>query len=165
VLSNRWIQAAAIVFGALFLQAACANHPAPESEAENTESISRHFRQEAEQPPSSSVAFPKNQNERQKRPAKAVPPAPAREEASEDSDLVKVEWGREVTFDEIMEMAQNGRIREIEWHVMPNIIRVLAVDGRIFHLRNENKGIDIRSEMINAGIKIGKGGIDFRHVF
>jgi hypothetical protein len=64
-----------------------------------------------------------------------------------------------------MQMAQNGRIREIEWHVMPNIIRVLAVDGRIFHLRNENKGIDIRSEMINAGIKIGKGGIDFRHVF
>jgi hypothetical protein len=62
-------------------------------------------------------------------------------------------------------MAKSGRIQEIQWHVMPNVLRVLTLDGRIFHLKNENKGVDLRNMLIDAGVRIGKGGISFRHVF
>lgn len=77
----------------------------------------------------------------------------------------KVNWGREITLDEIIAMAKGGQIEEIEWHVMPNILRAQASGGRIFHLRNENKGIDLRNKLLNAGVRIGNGGIIFRHVF
>jgi hypothetical protein len=62
-------------------------------------------------------------------------------------------------------MARSGRIQEIQWHVMPNVIRALTSDGRVFHLKNEKKGVDLRNLLINARIRIGKGGINFRHVF
>ncbi len=77
----------------------------------------------------------------------------------------EIDWGKEITLDEIIAMAKSGQIQEIEWHVMPNIIRAQASDGRIFHIRNENKGVDLRNKLINAGVRIGEGGISFRHVF
>ncbi len=76
-----------------------------------------------------------------------------------------MDWGREITLDEIIAMAKSGGIQKIEWHVMPNIIRAQAPDGRVSHLKNQNKGVDIRNALINAGIRIGKDGIDFRYVF
>ncbi|MBN2320062.1 MAG: hypothetical protein JXR49_13330, partial [Acidobacteria bacterium] len=81
------------------------------------------------------------------------------------SDEVEIDWGREVSLDEMIAMAQGGRIQEIQWHVMPNILRASASDGSVFHLRNENKGVDLRKTLIEAGVKIGKGGIPFRHHF
>ena len=60
-------------------------------------------------------------------------PDPAPDEAPRDQALEKVDWGREITLNGIMAMAQSGQIQEIEWHVMPNIIRVLASDGSLFH--------------------------------
>ena len=77
----------------------------------------------------------------------------------------EIEWGREIDLDEMIAMAQSGRIEEIQWHVMPNILRARAADGGIFHLRNENKGVDLRNTLINAGVRIGNEGIQFRHVF
>jgi hypothetical protein len=62
-------------------------------------------------------------------------------------------------------MTQGGQIQEIQWHVMPNILRALASDGSIFHFRNETKGVDLRNTLIEAGVKIGKGGVSFRHFF
>ena len=76
-----------------------------------------------------------------------------------------IEWGTEVHLDEMVAMARRGRIKEIQWHVMPNILRAQASDGALFHLRNENKGVDLRNTLINSGVKIGKGGVLFRHVF
>ncbi len=86
-------------------------------------------------------------------------------EVPSDRISEKVNWGREITLDEIIAMAKDGQIQEIEWHVMPNILRAQASGGRIFHLRNENKGVDLRNKLINAGVRIGNGGITFRHVF
>ena len=62
-------------------------------------------------------------------------------------------------------MAKKGQIVEIQWHVMPNILRAQATDGEIYHLRNENKGVDLRNTLIKEGVTIGKGGILFRHLF
>ena len=78
---------------------------------------------------------------------------------------MEIDWGREVTLDEMISMAKEGRIVEIQWHVMPNILRARAADGTIYHLRNENKGVDLRSKLIEAGVQVGEGGLQFRHVF
>ncbi len=85
--------------------------------------------------------------------------------APEDPDIGKIDWGQEIPLDEILAMAKSGRVQEIEWYVMPNTIRILDLDGKLFHLRNERKSVDMRNKLINEGVKIGKGGISFRHVF
>jgi hypothetical protein len=76
-----------------------------------------------------------------------------------------VNWGLEVNLDELVAMAKKGQIVEIQWHIMHNILRAHASDGRIYHIRNENKGIDLRKTLINAGVKIGKEGVLFRYLF
>lgn len=86
-------------------------------------------------------------------------------DSGQEESLVEVDWGREVNLDEMITMATQGRIREIEWHVMPNILRAEASDGEVFHLRNENKGVDLRNRLIDAGVGLGKNGVRFRHVF
>jgi len=92
--------------------------------------------------------------------AEAKTPDSRQEESS-----AEVDWGREIDLDEMITMAREARIREIQWHVLPNILRAETSDGEIFHLRNENKGVDLRNTLINAGVKVGKGGILFQHVF
>ena len=86
-------------------------------------------------------------------------------ESREVQDTEDVDWGMEVNLREMVEMARQGQIVEIQWHVLPNILRAQTSDGNIFHLRNENKGVDLRNTLIEEGIKIGRGGIEFRHVF
>jgi len=86
-------------------------------------------------------------------------------DSGQEESLVEVDWGREVSLDEMIAMAREDRIREIQWHVMPNILRAEASDGEILHLRNENKGVDLRNTLIKAGVRIGKRGVLFRHVF
>ena len=86
-------------------------------------------------------------------------------DSRQEASLVEVDWGREVNLDEMIAMAREDRIREIQWHVMPNILRAEASDGGVFHLRNENKGVDLRNTLIDEGVRLGKGGVLFRHVF
>lgn len=80
--------------------------------------------------------------------------------ASEEMD-----WGDEIALDRLVQMAKNGQIQEIQWHVMPNIIYARTVDSRAFHIKNENKGVDIRKVLEDSGILIGEGGIVFRYLF
>jgi hypothetical protein len=89
----------------------------------------------------------------------------AKNESPGQGPLVEVDWGREVNLDEMIAMAREDRIREIQWHVMPNILRAEASDGKIFHIKNENKGVDLRNKLIDAGVRIGRKGVIFRHVF
>lgn len=77
----------------------------------------------------------------------------------------EIDWGREVGLDAMIAMAQTGQIQEIQWHVMPNILRAQGADGDVYHLRNENKGVDLRNALMEAGVRIGKDGVLFRHVF
>jgi hypothetical protein len=86
-------------------------------------------------------------------------------ESLQQQSLGEVDWGREIDLDQMIVMAKKGQIVEIQWHIMPNILRAEASDGEIFHLRNENKGVDLRNALINAGVKVGKGGVLFRHLF
>ena len=149
----------------LFLAAACGNHPAGAPEAEKTKAASAGIPKEKESP---SVSLPAQQTESagsKVKPTKIPSSVPLAGETPKDNAFIKIDWGREATLEEIIAMAKSGEIQQIEWHVMPNIIRAQASDGRIFHIRNENKGIDIRNVLINAGIHIGKGGVDFRHMF
>lgn len=85
--------------------------------------------------------------------------------SSAPASASEIEWGREITFDEMMAMAQKSQIEEIQWHVLPNILRARCVDGSTYHFRNENKGVDLRSRLIEAGVRVGNGGLQFRHVF
>ena len=89
----------------------------------------------------------------------------SREREAPQSGEPEIDWGAEVGLDEMIAMAKEGRIAEIEWHVMPNVLRAKAVDGTVYSLRNENKGVDLRSKLIEAGVRIGEGGVEFRHVF
>ena len=86
-------------------------------------------------------------------------------EVPENDSHQNPEWGREVDLDEMIALSKKGRIKEIQWHVMPNVLRAQAVDGKIYHLRNENKGVDLQNALIKAGVKIGEDGVLFRHVF
>ena len=92
-------------------------------------------------------------------------PQTDKKESLQKQSLVEVDWGREVYLNEMIEMAREDRIKEIQWHVMPNILRAETSDGNIYHLRNENKGVDLRNTLIDEGVRIGKGGVLFRHVF
>ena len=166
MISNRSIR---LTFGiallTIFLAVACGTHPAGAPEAEKAKSIPADIQKAKESP---SVPLPAQRIKSAGGKVKsAISPSPhlltgetPREDASN-----KIDWGREAALDEIMAMAKSGEIQQIEWHVMPNIIRAQALDGRIFHIRNENKEIDIRNTLTNAGIRLGKDGIVFRHVF
>jgi hypothetical protein len=149
----------------IFLLAACGSQPAGSPEAGKMKAMPQDFQKEEELRPVHSAAQPKEPAGLKVKRAKLSSTDPAPDEAPKDQALEKVDWGREITLDGIIAMAQSGQIREIEWHVMPNIIRILALDGSLFHFRNENKGVDLRNTLINAGIRIGKGGVVFRHVF
>ncbi|NLD35309.1 MAG: hypothetical protein GX654_00385 [Desulfatiglans sp.] len=76
-----------------------------------------------------------------------------------------INWGEEVNLDEMIAMAKEGKIKEIQWHVLPNILRAETGDGKFFHLKNENKGVDLRNTLIKSGVRIGDGGIEFKHLF
>ena len=93
------------------------------------------------------------------------PPAPAAGQIDEAVGHEKIDWGRETTAAKIVAMAKDGGIREIEWHIMPNILRALAPDGRIYYVKNANKGVDMRGILLKAGVRVGKSGLEFRHVF
>ena len=149
----------------IFLLAACGSQPAGSPEANKIKAMPQDLQKEKELRPVHSAAQPKEPAGPEVKRAKLSSLDPAPDEAPKDQALEKVDWGREITLNGIFTMAQSGQIQEIEWHVMPNIIRILASDGNIFHFRNENKGVDLRNTLINAGIRIGKGGVIFRHVF
>ena len=89
----------------------------------------------------------------------------SREEEVSRNGEPEIDWGVEIGLDEMMALAKAGSIAEIEWHVMPNVLRAKAADGSIYSLRNENKGVDLRSRLIEAGVRIGEDGVRFRHVF
>ena len=149
----------------LFLAAACSTHPPGAPETEKTGATSAEITKQKE---SSSVSSPPQRTEPAERKVEPIKNSSSDSSAGEtqrNNDIVEIDWVRETTLDEMLSMAKSGEIQQIEWHVMPNIIRAQASDNRIFHIRNENKGIDIRNALINAGIPTGKGGINFRHVF
>jgi hypothetical protein len=76
-----------------------------------------------------------------------------------------INWGEEVNLDEMIAMAKEGKIKEIQWHVLPNILRAETGNGKFFHLKNEDKGVDLRNTLIKSGVRIGDGGIEFKHLF
>ena len=149
----------------ILLDAACATHPAGAPEAGKNRALPATI-QESKAPLPVPLPVQRIESSGGKaKPAKNPSHGPFTAEKPRDQSSNKIHWGREVALDEMIAMAKHGEIRQMEWHVMPNIIRAQAEDGRIFHIRNENKDIDIRSALIEADIIIGKGGISFRHVF
>ena len=84
---------------------------------------------------------------------------------SSNTGETEIDWGQEVGLDEMITMAREGRIVEIQWHVMPNILRAMTAGGQIYHFRNENKGVDLRRRLIDEGVRIGEDGVQFKHFF
>jgi hypothetical protein len=150
---------------AILLSAGCGSHPAGSPEAESIGLTSKHTQEKAPQSSTSAIAQSKEPAEANEGQIKFQSPNPAQDKPSVSKSSDKVNWGREITLEEILSMAKAGELKEIEWHVMPNIIRLFAWDGRVFHFRNENKGVDLRNVLINQGIQLGKDGVVFRHVF
>jgi hypothetical protein len=168
VTSNESIRLTSTIASlAIFLAVACGIRPAGGPEAEKTKAIPADIQNQKEKE-APSVSLPARQAEsvgHKVKPTRIPSPDPFAGETPRDNADIKIDWGREAALEEIIAMAKSGEIQQIEWHVMPNIIRAQVSDGRIFHIRNENKGIDMRNTLTNAGIHIGKGGISFRHVF
>jgi hypothetical protein len=145
--------------------AACATHPALDPEAGDKKALPAKIQEPKGPRPVPLPVQPIESSRSKIKPARNASQKPLMDETLGEQTTNKINWGREVPLDDMITMAKQGEIRQIEWHVMPNIIRALAADGRIFHIRNENKDIDIRSVLTDAGINIGKGGISLRHVF
>jgi hypothetical protein len=76
-----------------------------------------------------------------------------------------IDWGEEIGIEKVIELAKSGGVFEIQWHVMPNVIRVLMNDGGIFHYKNESTGVDIIKTLEDAGVKTGKEGVAIRFSF
>lgn len=93
------------------------------------------------------------------------PPSHAAGQISNAGEFEKINWGRETAVTEIVAMAKDGQIREIEWHIMPNILRAVASDGRSYYVKNANKGVDLHGMLLKEGVRVGKGGVEFRHLF
>lgn len=150
---------------AMFLAVACGRRPDVSPDAEKTEAIPKNLPKEKEP---QAVSLPAKKTETAGNKAKSAQNSatdPSADETPTNPANNKIEWGREAALDEILAMAKGGEIQQIEWHVMPNIIRAQTLDGRIFHIKNEDKEIDLRNTLIKAGIPVGKGGISFRHLF
>ena len=149
----------------VFLSAGCGKQSGRGPESSQIGEMPRELLDNRGPRPAHSFTKSKEAAEIKAKRARSSTPEPVSDEIPKDQDFEKVVWGREIMLDEIFAMAYSGRIREMEWHVMPNIIRIIAMDGGFSHFRNEDKGADLRNMLINAGVRIGEGGIVFRHVF
>lgn len=166
MVSNRTIQSFFIVLLLeIFLWAGCGNQSADIAEDGKAKGATRDSGEEEELLSTASSIEPTESEVSQGKPIQSSSPEKAENEPAQQESPVEVDWGREVDLDEMIAMARDDRIREIQWHVMPNILRAEASDGQLFHLRNENKGVDLRNTLLDAGVRIGKGGVQFRHVF
>lgn len=163
--ANRLVESGILITAvfALHLLSGCGDQP---SASRGTPKASkRDIPSQANASPPSPPAVPATKAAGRRVQLSENPPARSTMQAKEDGGLEKIEWGHEASAAEIIAMAKNGEIREIEWHIMPNILRAVASDGRIFFVRNENKGLDMRGMLADAGVQVGKGGVAFRHVF
>ena len=163
---NRLMQLIWVILSAaVLLLAACAESSIDNPELNNPETIAPEIVPKEELPVITPDPQPPEPEERETKIAENLLPDPAEEEPPMATAFVEVEWGREISLAEMIAKAKSGEIREIQWHVMPNVLRAQAFDNRIFHLKNENKGVDLRNRLISAGVQIGNGGVIFRHVF
>jgi hypothetical protein len=153
-----------LLLTAMLLSAGCGSRPSGNAEESNTSAVVLDPDQAVE-PESTSIAETNKSEVLRAEPVQTAPHEPAENSASGESSSEEIDWGREVGLEAMIAMAKEGRIEEIQWHVMPNILRAKAKDGEIYHLRNENKGVDLRNTLLDAGVKIGKGGLRFQHVF
>ncbi len=83
----------------------------------------------------------------------------------EENGAAPIDWGQEVGQQEMLELAHSGNVLEIQWHVMPNVVRILMKDGKIYHFMNDRVSIDIAKFLEKQGVKTGKGGIPLRYSF
>jgi hypothetical protein len=162
-----------ILSAAVFLLAACTENSIDSPELSNPETIAPDIVEKEESPMIPPDPQPPKSEERESKiaenplpaPAEEAPPAPAEVQIPTETSGEEIDWGQEIDLAEMIAKAKSGEIREIQWHVMPNVLRAQAFNNRIFHLKNENKGVDLRNTLIGAGVKVGRGGVTFRHVF
>lgn len=166
IISNRLTRLfLVIILPAILLLAACGEQPGGSPEAVKPKTAAGIDSQEEKIPAVSSPAEPVEPEKPELKPREIISHDPPENKSQKERAVEDIDWGREVNLDEMITMAKKGQIVEIQWHVMPNILRAQASDGRIYHLRNENKGVDLRNTLINAGVKVGKEGILFRYLF
>lgn len=149
----------------IFLSLGCGNQSSDMAEDGKARVVTQDSRQEEELSATASPMEPTKSDGSQDKPIQSPSSEKLKKGSLQQQSLGEVDWGREIDLDQMIVMAKKGRIVEIQWHIMPNILRAEASDGEIFHLRNENKGVDLRNALINAGVKVGKGGVLFRHLF
>jgi len=154
-----------ILSAAIFLLAACTENSIDNPELSNSETIAPGIVPKEKLPVIPTAPQPPESENQEAKIAESPSPAPVEEDPLKETAGEEIEWGKEVDLAEMIAKARSGEIREIQWHVMPNVLRAQAFDDHIFHLKNENKGVDLRNTLINAGVKVGRGGVTFNHVF
>ena len=115
--------------------------------------------------PSSTPGEDTNSPAKQATSSSARPTSASGEDIDAENGAEQIEWGQQVDPEKLLELARSGDVFEIQWHVMPNVIRFMMNDGKIYHLKNAEVSIDILKFLENAGIKVGKEGITFRYSF
>jgi hypothetical protein len=166
ITSNRLTRLFLVIpLPAILLLAACGEQSGGSPEAGKPKIAADIVSQDEKLPAISSPAEPVDPEKSEPKPREIIPADPPENGSQKGRAFEDVDWGREINLDKMITMAKKGQIVEIQWHVMPNILRAQASDGRIYHIRNENKGVDLRNTLINAGVKIGKEGVLFRYLF
>lgn len=163
---NRLMQLIWIILSAAaFLLAACTESSVDSPDLRNPETFAPEVEPKEELPAIPPDPQPPESEDQEAKIPESSSPVPVEEDPPAEPAGEEIDWGQEVDLAEMIAKARSGEICEIQWHVLPNILRAQAYDGRIFHLRNENKGVDLRNKLISEGVQIGKGGIEFQHVF
>lgn len=163
---NRLIQLIWITLSAaVFLLAACTESSIDRAEYNNQETIAPEIVPKDELPEIPPDPQPPEHEEQEVENPENLLPDSIEEDPPKETAGGEIDWGQEIDLAGMIAKAKSGEIREIQWHVMPNVLRAQTFDDRIFHLKNENKGVDLRNTLISAGVQVGRGGVEFRHVF
>jgi len=123
-MSDRAIQTLLmILLQAIFLSVGCGNQSADMTEDGKARAVTQDSRQEEELFATASSMEPTKSNGSQDKPIQGTLSETAKKESLPQQSLGEVDWGREVDLDQMIVMAKKGQIVEIQWHIMPNILR------------------------------------------
>ena len=90
-------------------------------------------------------------------------------EAEPDGDsehgAYHVEWGGEVSFDEMLELGKQGSLTRIEWYALPNAARLILADGSFVHVKNEKWGRSVKKELDAVGVDTSRRGVPIYYYF
>jgi hypothetical protein len=69
-------------------------------------------------------------------------------------------FGVEISLEDMITMAQAGKVSRIEWFADTDLVRVFTTGGGVCHVKNERYKADIPRALMQAGVAVGDDGLE-----